>query len=68
MEKISYEDASKELKDIVVKLEEGSLPMTKAVELFERGNELIKVCYACLDQAKGKFTEIKETLDSLEEV
>lgn len=67
MENLSYEEASKELSEIVSQLEEGTLPMSKAIELFERGIELIKICYSCLDNAKGKLVEIKETLDKLEE-
>ncbi len=63
MENISYEEAAKELNQIIEKLEEGSL-----VKLFERGQELIKICYNSLDKAKGKLTEIKETIDNIEEV
>lgn len=68
MEKqLSYEEALKELNDIVEKLENGTLPMSEAIELFERGKKLVKVCYGHLDKAKGKLTEIKETIDGLEE-
>ncbi len=42
--------------------------MSEAVKLFERGQELIKICYNSLDKAKGKLTEIKETIDNIEEV
>ena len=45
MEKLSYEEASKELEDIVEKIENNTLPMNKAIELFERGQALIKICY-----------------------
>lgn len=65
--KLSYEEASKELNKIVEQLESGDLPMTKALELFERGQELIKICYANLDKAKGKLSEVKENLGKLEE-
>lgn len=63
----SYEEALKELGDIVIKLESGSLPLSEATELFERGKKLVKICYNHLDKAKGKLTEIKETLSGLEE-
>ena len=66
--KISFEEASKELQTIIDKIENASLPLDEAVKLFERGQELIKICYASLDGAKGKLTEIKETLNKLEEV
>ncbi len=69
MEKeISYEDASKELNEIINRLEEGEVPMSEALELFEKGKNLVKVCYSHLDKAKGKLTEIKESIEGLEEI
>lgn len=65
--KLSYEEASKELNKIVEQLESGELPMSKATELFEKAQELIKICYSNLDKAKGKLTEVKENLGKLEE-
>ena len=65
--KISYEDALKQLNEIVDYIDNGDLPLSKAVELFEKGQELIKVCYSSLDKAKGKLSEIKENLGKLEE-
>ncbi len=69
MEKqISYEEASKELSEIINKLEDGTIPMSEAIELFEKGKNLVKICYSHLDKAKGKLTEIKETIEGLEEI
>ena len=65
--KISYEEASKELQDIISKIETQQLPLDEALKLFERGQELLKQCYSSLDQAKGKLTEIKETAGKIEE-
>ena len=65
--KISYEEALKQLNEIVDCIDNGDLPLSKAVELFEKGQELIKVCYSSLDKAKGKLSEIKENLGKLEE-
>lgn len=66
--KISYEEASKQLQEIIDKIENGQLPLDEALKLFEKGQELIKICYSSLDQAKGKLTEIKETIGKIEEV
>ncbi len=68
MEKISYEEATKELNSIINKIEKENIPMSEALKLFERGQELIKICYTELDRAKGKLTEIKENLGKLEEI
>ena len=65
--KLSYEEACKELNKIVEQLESGELPMSKAMELFEKGQKLIKLCYSNIDKAKGKLTEAKENLGKLEE-
>lgn len=66
--KISYEEASKELSKIVEQLESGELSLSKAMEFFERGQELIKICYSNLDKAKGKLSEVKENLGKIEEI
>ena len=68
MENMTYEEAVNELNEIILKLEEGSIPMQQATILFERGKKLIEICYSGLDKAKGKLTEIKETLGKLEEI
>lgn len=65
---LSYEEASAKLNKIIEKLESGQVPMSEALELFEEGKNLVKVCYSHLDKAKGKLTEIKETLEGLEEI
>ena len=65
MEKISYEDAVKELYDIISKIESGTLPLNDTIQLISKGKNLIKSCYADLDKAKGKLTEVKETLGAL---
>ncbi|MBO5394397.1 MAG: exodeoxyribonuclease VII small subunit [Clostridia bacterium] len=65
--KISYEEAAKQLQEIIDKIENGKLPLDEAVKLFEKGKELISICYNLLDQAKGKLTEIKEVAGKLEE-
>ena len=67
MSKISYEEAFKELNEIIGKIEEGNASISEVGELLERGKELVKVCYGEIDKTKGKLTEIKETLDKLEE-
>ncbi len=64
---MNYEEASKELEQIVNKLENGNLPMSEALALFERGEELAKICFKHLDTAKGKLSVVKEELRKLVE-
>ncbi len=68
MEQLTYEDATKELNEIIEKIESGTLAIDKTIKLIERARELMLFCYKELDRAKGKLTEIKETLDTLDEV
>ena len=62
---MNYEDAVKELEEIIKKLNSSSLTMDEAKKLFERGKELTKFCYASVKEVKGKIYEIKEELGAL---
>lgn len=62
---MSYEAAVKELENIIEKLESGNLAMSEALKLFERGQELAKLCFNELNSAKGKLSIIKEELGKL---
>lgn len=66
--KMSYEEASKKLQNIIEQVESGTLSLDESIKLFEEGSKLIQFCYKTLDGAKGKLTEIKATLDGLEEI
>jgi exodeoxyribonuclease VII small subunit len=52
----SFEDGIKELEMIVSSLEQGDLPLEKAVELFEKGKEIVVTCTKMLDEAEAKIT------------
>ena len=67
MEQLTYENAIKELNEIIAKIESGTLAISDSIKLIERAKELLVFCYKELDRTKGKLTEIKETLSSLEE-
>lgn len=51
--KISYEDALKELEDIVGKLELDESSLNESVEMFKKGVELYKYCNSLLSKAEG---------------
>ena len=67
MNNISYEEATDKLDKIINKIESGNISMDEALKELDEGLKLIKYCYTKLDQAKGKLTEIKITLNGLEE-
>jgi exodeoxyribonuclease VII small subunit len=54
----SFEDAQRELEQIVERLERGEANLDEAIQLWERGEELYKLCVGKLDAAQGKIEEL----------
>ncbi len=48
----TFEEAYRELEEIVAQLERGDLPLEKALDLHERGQKLATYCAAQLEQAE----------------
>ena len=57
--KISYEAARAELAEVVELLETGSATLEESLKLWERGEELAKICQEWLDGAKKKLAAVK---------
>ena len=57
--KISYEAARAELAEVVELLEAGSATLEESLKLWERGEELAKICQEWLDGAKKKLAAVK---------
>lgn len=55
---LSFEDAMRELEDIVRRLESGQVKLDQAVAAYERGAALRKHCEAKLADAKMKVEKI----------
>ena len=55
---MTFEDAQRELEDIVQRLESGNVPLDEALKLWERGEELYRFCKAQLDAAQGRVEEL----------
>lgn len=51
---LSYEQARTELGEVVTKLESGGVPLADSMALWERGEELAKICQRWLDGAQAK--------------
>jgi exodeoxyribonuclease VII small subunit len=58
--KLSYEAARDELAEIVESLEDGSASLEESLKLWERGEELAKICQEWLDGAKEKLASVKK--------
>ena len=63
-EPASFEDAQRELEQIVEQLERGQAPLDEAVALWERGEELYRFCLGKLDAAQGKVEELAKLTDN----
>lgn len=57
-EKLSFEQAFKELQETVRKLEAGSLSLEDSLALFQRGTELAALCNQHLDQAELRVRQL----------
>ncbi len=57
-ENISYEDAVRELQDIVNKLGQGNVTLDESLKLYTRGIELSKFCDDKLKEVEQKFSVI----------
>ena len=51
----NFEDAQKELEQIVQRLEKGELPLEDSLVLYEEGVRLSRLCHAKLEEAEGKI-------------
>ena len=60
VDKLSFEDAIKELTDIVGKIEQGEIPLQDSLEQYERGMTLIKHCREILTKAEKRIEKISQ--------
>jgi exodeoxyribonuclease VII small subunit len=61
----SFEDAQRELESIVQRLESGDASLDEAITLWERGEELYRVCSAKLDAAHGRIEELAKRVEEV---
>ena len=61
---MTYEQAEKELTQIVERLERGEATLDEALKLWERGEELHRFCVGQLDAAEGKIEELAKRVDA----
>ena len=59
-DKISFEDALRDLEEIVDNLNNDELELEKAISAYEKGMELKKICELRLKEAKLRIENIKD--------
>ena len=52
---LPYEAARAELVEVVAKLESGGVPLAESMALWERGEELARICQTWLDGARERL-------------
>ena len=61
---MTFEEAQRELEQIVERLERGDAGLDEAIKLWERGEELYKRCVGQLDAAHGKIEELARRVET----
>ncbi|WP_068671922.1 exodeoxyribonuclease VII small subunit [Oceanobacillus sp. Castelsardo] len=57
-EELSFEEAMSKLEEIVQKLEEGDVPLEKAITYYQEGMNLSKICNDKLNNVQEKMAQI----------
>jgi exodeoxyribonuclease VII small subunit len=65
MTEASFEAAQRELESIVQRLESGDAGLDEAITLWERGEELYRVCSTKLDAAQGRIEELARRVEAV---
>jgi len=56
MKENKFEDAMRELEDIVKRLESGDLPLEESLKIFEKGVALSRFCFNKLEEAEKRVS------------
>jgi exodeoxyribonuclease VII small subunit len=64
MSEPTFEQAQRELEQIVERLEHGKAPLDEALALWERGEELYRLCVGRLDTAQAKIEELARRVEA----
>ena len=59
--KLSFEDAYKQLTELVQKMESGEMPLADSVDAYEKGIKLKAYCEQLLKEAELKIETLKVT-------
>jgi exodeoxyribonuclease VII small subunit len=60
---LSFEDAQRELEAIVERLERGDAGVDELTRLWERGEELYRLCAAKLETVHGRIEELARSAE-----
>ena len=55
---LSYEEAREQLVEVVRTLEQGGTTLAESLSLWERGEELARICQTALDGARARLDAV----------
>lgn len=58
MAELTYEEARDQLVEVVRSLEQGGTSLAESLALWEKGEELAKVCQSALEGARKRLDEV----------
>ena len=64
MTELTFEEAQRELEAIVERLERGDAGVDELTKLWERGEELYRICAAKLEAVHGRIEELARRDDA----
>ena len=62
---LTYEQANKQLEEIVSKMEKGDVPLDECMKFYEQAYKLLTYCTEKLNEAKGQIVDINERIDKM---
>jgi exodeoxyribonuclease VII small subunit len=60
----TFEEAQRELEEIVERLERGDAGVEELTQLWERGEELYRICAAKLESVRGRIEELAKVSET----
>jgi len=60
---VTFEEAERELEQIVERLERGDAGVEELTKLWERGEELYRICVEKLESVRGRIEELSRSGD-----
>jgi exodeoxyribonuclease VII small subunit len=60
----TFEEAQRELEHIVERLERGDAGVEELTQLWERGEELYRICAAKLESVRGRIEELAKVSET----
>ena len=61
----TFEQAQQELEQIVERLEHGQAPLDEALSLWERGEELYRLCAGRLESAEAMIEQLARRVEAV---